>query len=160
MSDVFAHRLVVLLAMVTATACDVRSLRTQDLFGEPDAAAGQFCDPGTGVCAPGTGDGYLSGNVVSQCTGEPVDALVGIVEQHKCVNQGTKGLFIFTQLPVGVRLTLSSKAPGYALWTREVVIEPAGLGDVRITLVPQDGCPDPQAGPTCVCRPDGACGFF
>ena len=100
-------------------------------------AADQFCDELTGQCAPRSGVGMLSGIVVDQCSGDSVDALIGIAGHHACAYLG-KGAYFFTGLPLG-KLKLAAAKEGYELYGATVDIVPGGvIHDVHLMRV--GGC--------------------
>jgi hypothetical protein len=117
-------------------------------------AVDQFCNEATGHCAPRTGVGMLSGQVVDACSGNTISAQVGIAGQSLCSVTG-KGAYFFTQLPLG-DLWLSAHKVGYQRFGMAVNIVPGGvIQEIRLERV--GGCdapaPDPGGctctGPTC-----------
>ena len=119
----------------------------------PTCGADQLCDQGTGTCVPRNGTGVFSGVVVSACDpNRHLAALVGIGGQHTCSFTG-KGSFFFDGLPIGVRLTVTSKKEGFARHTEVVTIPPEGLAGHQIALMPESGCAAPEPGAdACVCH--------
>jgi hypothetical protein len=117
--------------------------------------ADQFCDEFAGRCAPSTGPGLLSGVVRDKCSGNAVDALVGIAGQHQCSFSG-KGSYFFTQLPFG-KLKLAVAKTGYGLYDTTVTIVPGGvIHDVELVRAGAGAEPDgcgvpPPAQVACSC---------
>jgi hypothetical protein len=101
-------------------------------------------------CEPASHDGLLSGAVVDKCTGEYLEAQVGIAGRHTCSFVG-KGSFFFRDLPTGCVLTLTSAKPGYALFVRELVVPPEGSSVLIELERAASGCTDPPPAPT-ACR--------
>jgi hypothetical protein len=129
-----------LIVLVLALACDVTPLSRDQLFGPrdaspaPDVSAPDVTIPDADpACVPRSRDGLFSGAVVDMCTGDVLDANVGIAGQHACTFK-LKGSFYFMNLPVGCNLTVSATREGYRPHHATVVIEPGGLSSFFIRL--------------------------
>ena len=151
-------------------ACSPAPLTTDDLYGPEitlklDAAVGPDAKPAprdsaTSDVLPVDTDpplhlGVLSGTVSDRCTGEPINALVGIAGKHMCSFQG-KGGFFFDGLPTNIMLTLASAAPGYRTFSKSIVVEAGGTTfDIKLDRVDEannSSCEAPKPPtPVCVC---------
>lgn len=159
-----------LLLPLLAAACDMSPLTREQLFGPatalpgaPDATAPPDTAPPADATAP-TPDtagpaeagplarAPVSGQVIDRCTGEPLDALVGLAGRHTCSIAG-KASYFFGEVPVGVDLTLTAYKKGYQRYGRTIRVPAQGLSAEDIQLVPEGGCAGPRpATEACVCR--------
>ena len=152
------------LLLLALGGCEMRELTSEQLWGKPDAAAPAPAPAGDAdVTPPPPPDGpppgggitvILSGVVRNKCTGEAIDALVGIAGKHTC-SFTLKGSYFFRleDLPANVRLTISAQKKGFAHFTDVLLVTPGG-NTYNIDLVPDTGTcasnPRPES-EECVC---------
>jgi hypothetical protein len=111
-------------------------------------ASDQFCDELTNHCVPRAGTGMLSGSVLDPCSGQGVDARIGIAGRHQCSAVG-KGSYFLAGLPLG-RLKLAALKDGYELYGDTVEIVPGGVvRDIR--MVRTGGCGSTPPVSRCAC---------
>jgi hypothetical protein len=154
------------LLLFLVAACDVMPLTREQLFGppdagprmdattEPDATRPPDTDP---ACVPRSRDGLFSGAVVDFCTGQAINANVGIAGQHTCTF-AQKGSFHFSGLPVGCNLTVSATREGYRSHYATVVIETGGTSIyvIRLERMTDPACQGPApSGAECRCDTAG-----
>lgn len=169
------------IAAVAVSACSPEPLTTDQLYGST-RDAGPVVDtsvpkvpsdtvlPDTSVLidvmAPADVmaqvTGTISGNVTDRCSGDPINALVGIANKHWCSFQG-KGGFSFTGVPADINQALVAGAPGYKGFSQPVVVLTTGITFdiklIRLGATTEEGCdaPKPPA-PVCICDKPG-CGL-
>ncbi len=159
-------RLVFFISASALASCDVQPLSRGQLVGSADAAS-DAAEPEVPADAPPDGpapdaaciatsdNGLLSGLVVDLCSGQALEANVGVAGRHMCSFRD-KGSFHFNGLPTGCRLTLTArKEGGYRPWAQEIVVAPDGTANVRIALErdTMSGCTGPAPAPV-PCRCD------
>jgi hypothetical protein len=111
-------------------------------------ASDQFCDELTTHCVPRAGTGMLSGTVIDPCSGQGLDARIGIAGQHQC-SAAAKGSYFVSGLPLG-RLKLAALKDGYELYGDTVEIVPGGvIRDIR--MVRTGGCGSTPPVSHCTC---------
>jgi hypothetical protein len=174
------------IAVVCATACSPEPLTTDQLYGSTrdagravdasvpklpadTASADTFVPPDAmpalDVMVPPDVQpqvfGTISGSVTDRCSGDPINALVGIANKHWCSFQG-KGGFYFSNVPANVSLTLVAGAPGYKGYAQPIVILASGTTfDIKLTRLGESSdmscdAAKPPA-PVCICDKPG-CG--
>jgi hypothetical protein len=147
--------------LVTTGACDLADLTHAQLYGAvtPVGDAGPRPPaPDAGDAAPDAHDAgpaiYVSGAVTNACTGDIIDALVGIAGRHTCSFAGKGSFFIrIDDVPAGVTVTLTAAKKGYHPYSAQVVLDRSGVPH-DIALVPDPDCasnPRP-ATEACVCQ--------
>lgn len=111
----------------------------------------ETCDLPTMTCVLRTGPGMLSGSVTDACTGQGLDARVGIAGRRMCSSDG-KGSYYFSGLPEG-NLALIAFKDGYK--HVDVAVSINATGTIRSIVMHPDtprGCADPRpADVACVC---------
>ncbi len=120
-----------------------------------DCAFDQYCDEISGRCASRFGAGMLSGVVRDACSGEALDARVGIAGQRQCSPTG-KGNYFFSNLPLGT-LKLAAFKVGYRPYDATIVIDRGGtIQDIVLDRDTPGGCSDPRpATAACTCTEPG-----
>ncbi len=177
-----AH-LLLLLALGGVLSCDIEPLKQDELFPTPRKIGGASVDALVSVpldtaaedvplldaapelpplaCSSQDRSGILSGSVVDKCTGQAVNALVGIFGRHQCAAFMGKGALCFRDLPTGCALTLNAIAPGFKPSAQTVRIDPGGTASFKIELERSTGiCTaslPPEAG-ACSCTQPGCTG--
>ncbi|HET6279877.1 MAG TPA: hypothetical protein VFH73_02895 [Polyangia bacterium] len=102
----------------------------------------EICDVPTMVCKLRTGMGILSGSVKDACTGQGIDARVGIAGRRQCTFAG-KGSYYFKDLPE-VKLALIAFKQGYKAFQVDVIVSAAGtVQDIVLQPDTPGGCADP-----------------